>query len=315
MSTAIRVGIVGATGRAGSSILNGLLASETQFDITVLARPTSINSEANNELKSRGIRIVAADLTGPKDDLVKTVKGIDIIISCIVFSSLGDQIPLAEAAKQAGVKRFVPCNFSTPAPRGVMDMHDEKDDILAAIQRLYLPYTVIDVGWWIDQSVPAIPSGRTDHVSIKVLDIIPGDGSVPMAYTNLPDIGTFVAKIIADPRTLNKKVFAHTETLSAIQMRDLLEELSGEKVARNYMSADEVHEAIASARSALEKKPGDPNAKFSLMLNQYIDSWGLRGDNTPEIASYLGYLDFKELYPDVKGKTVRARLQEILNGN
>lgn len=71
-----------------------------------------------------------------------------------------------------------------------MDMHDEKDDILAAIQRLYLPYTVIDVGWWIDQSVPAIPSGRTDHVSIKVLDIIPGDGSVPMAYTNLPDIGT-----------------------------------------------------------------------------------------------------------------------------
>lgn len=94
-----------------------------------------------------------------------------------------------------------------------------------------------------------------------------------------------------------------------------MEELSGEKVARNYMSADEVHKAIASARSALEKKPGDPNAKFSLMLNQYIDSWGLRGDNTPEIASYLGYLDFKELYPDVKGKTVRARLQEILNGN
>ncbi|KAI0847983.1 isoflavone reductase family protein [Daldinia vernicosa] len=315
MSTAIRVGIVGATGRTGSSILNGLLASETQFDITALTRPTSVNSEANNELKSRGVRIVAADLTGPKDDLVKAVTGIDIVISCIVFSSLGDQIPLAEAAKQAGVKRFVPCNFSTPAPRGVMDMYDEKDDILAAIQRLYLPYTVIDVGWWIDQSVPAIPSGRTDHVSIKVLDIIPGDGSVPVAYTNLPDVGTYVAKIIADPRTLNKKVFAHTETINAIQMRDLLEELSGEKVARNYLSADEVHKAIASARSSLQKNPGEPTAKFNLILNQYIDSWGLRGDNTPEMASYLGYLDFKELYPDVKGKTVRARLQEILNGN
>ncbi|KAI1652957.1 isoflavone reductase family protein [Daldinia decipiens] len=315
MSTSISVGIVGATGRTGSSVLNGLLASETQFDITVLARPTSINSEAKNELKSRGIRIVDADLNGPKDDLVKAVTGIDIIISCIAFPRLGDQIPLVEAAKQAGVKRFVPSNFSTPAPRGVMDMYDEKDDILAAIQRLYLPYTVIDIGWWIDQSVPAIPSGRTDHVCNRVLDIIPGDGSVPMAYTNFPDIGTYVAKIIADPRTLNKKVFAHTETLSAIQMRELLEELGGEKVARNYMSADEVHKTIASMRLALEKNPGDSTAKSNLLLNQYIDSWGLRGDNTPEIASYLGYLDFKELYPDVKGKTVRARIQEILNGH
>ncbi|KAI1473783.1 hypothetical protein K445DRAFT_271344 [Daldinia sp. EC12] len=315
MSAAIKVGIVGATGRTGSSIIKGLLADETKFDITALARPTSLNSEANNELKSRGIRIVAADLTGSKDELIKAVTGLDVIISCIVFSSLGDQVPLAEAAKQAGVKRFVPCNFSTPAPRGVMDMYDEKDDILAAIQRLYLPYTVIDVGWWIDQSVPALPSGRTDHVSVKVLDIVPGDGSVPMAYTNLPDIGTYVAKIIADPRTLNKKVFAHTETLTPIQMRELLEELSGEKITRNYMSAEEVHKAIATARSALEKNPTDPAAKFSLILYQYIDSWGLRGDNTPEVATYLGYLDFKELYPGVKGKTVRARLQEILNGN
>ncbi|KAI1463067.1 isoflavone reductase family protein [Daldinia caldariorum] len=314
MSTAIKVAIVGATGNTGGSIINGLLASETQFEITALARPASVNSEANNSLKSRGIRIVAADLTGPKDELVNTLKGLDIVISCIVYSSLGDQVPLAEAAKQAGVKRFVPCNFSTPAPRGVMDLYDQKDDILAAIQRLYLPYTVIDVGWWIDQLVPALPSGRTDHVSIKVLDIVPGDGSVPIAYTNLPDVGTYVAKIIADPRTLNKKVFAHTETITPIKIREILEELSGEKVTRNYISAEEIEKTIASARYALDKDSADQAAKFNLMVYQYIYSWGIRGDDTPEAASYLGYLDFKELYPGVVGKTVRARLQEILNG-
>ncbi|KAI8956448.1 isoflavone reductase family protein [Daldinia sp. FL1419] len=211
-------------------------------DIAALARPSSVDSEANIAFKSRGVRIVAVDLTGPKDDLVKVIAGMDII------------------------------------------MHS-KDDMLAAIQRLYLPYT----------SVPAVPSGRTNHVRIKVLDIdiVPGDGSAPVAYTDLPDIGMYVAKIIADPRTLNKKIFAHTETLNAIQMRELVEELSGERVTRNYMSAEDVLKGIASARVALEKNPVDLTSKFSLIF-----------------ASYLGYLNFEELYPDMKGKAVKTYIEQ-----
>ncbi|KAI2465041.1 NAD(P)-binding protein [Annulohypoxylon bovei var. microspora] len=314
MSTAVKVVIVGATGKTGKEIVDGLLASETNFDITALARPSSIGSAANNALKSRGVHVAAVDLTGPKEKLVKVLTGIDVVISCIVFSSLNDQIPLVEAAKQAGVKRFVPCDFATPAPRGVMWLRDQKDDVLAAIQRLYLPYTVIDVGWWSSQSVPAIPSGRTDHVVIDVMNILPGDGTVPIAYTDAPDIGHYVAKIIADPRTLNKKVFAYTEVLSTNQVDKLTEELSGEKPIRNHLSADKIRGDIASERSVLANDPTDASTRFSLLVNEYVDSWGLRGDNTPESAKYLGYLDFKELYPDVSGNTMRTVIQEVLDG-
>ncbi|KAI1455917.1 NAD(P)-binding protein [Annulohypoxylon moriforme] len=314
MSTAVKVFIVGATGKTGKSVVNGLIASETNFDITALARPSSIDSEANNALRSRGVHVVAADLTGPKEELVKILTGADVVISCIVYTSLNDQIPLVEAAKEAGVKRFVPCDFGTPAPRGVMIMRDQKRDILAAIQRLYLPFTVIDVGWWSLQSVPAVPSGRTKHVVIDLVNIRPGDGTVPIAYTDLPDIGTYVAKIIVDPRTLNKKVFAYTEVLSTNQVDELVEEISGEKAIRNHLSADKIRNDIASARSALERDPTDQSTKFSLLLNEYVNSWGLRGDNTPESAKYLGYLDFQELYPDVKGKTLRTIIQEVLDG-
>ncbi|KAI1775535.1 isoflavone reductase family protein [Hypoxylon cercidicola] len=314
MAPTIKVGIVGATGKTGKSIVEGLLASETNFDITSLARPSSIDSAANAELKGRGIHVVAADLTGPKEDLVKVLAGIDVVISCIVFSSLEDQIPLAEAAKQAGVGRFVPCDFGTPTTRGVMNLHDRKDDVLAAVQRLRLPYTVIDVGWWIENTVPSIPSGRTDHAVNKLVDVIPGDGTVPIAYTSLTDVGVYVAKIIADPRTLNRKVFAYTEVLTANQFADLMDELSGEKSKRNYLPAHEIQNALVSSRSALEKNPTDSSATVALVLNEYLDSWGLRGDNTPEYAAYLGYLDMKELYPGISGKTTREVFQELLSG-
>ncbi|KAI1373984.1 NAD(P)-binding protein [Hypoxylon crocopeplum] len=314
MSSPTTVGIIGATGRTGKSVVDGLLASETDFEITALARPSSIDSAANNALRSRGVHVVAADLTGSKEDLVKILKGIDVVISCIVFTNLDDQIPLAEAAKQAGVKRFVPCDFSTPMPRGVMEMHDKKEDVLAAVQRLYLPYTVIDVGWWSEHSVPAVPSGRTDQAVSKYFNIIPGNGTVPNAYTDASDIGTYVAKIITDPRTLNKRVFAYTEVLNANQLAEIMEELSGEKVIRNYLSADEIQKALASSRPALVKNPTDFSARLNLVLYEYINSWGFRGDNTPESAAYLGYLDFKELYPGVTGKTMRTFFQEILDG-
>ncbi|KAI1410361.1 NAD(P)-binding protein [Hypoxylon sp. FL1857] len=314
MPTKIKVAVVGATGRTGKSVTDGLLASDTDFEITALTRPSSISSAANNALKDRGVRIVAVDLTGPQEDLVQALTGVDVIVSCIVYSSLDDQIPLAEAAKKAGVKRFVPCDFSTPAPRGVMLLHDQKDDVLAAIQRLYLPYTVIDIGWWSQQAVPAVPSGRTDHAVNKILNIVPGDGTIPIAYTDLADIGTYVAKIIADPRTLNKKVFAYTDVLSTNQATELMEELSGETVIRDKLSAEEIFGRIASARSALEKDPTDTAARFALLFNEYVYSWGLRGDNTPESAAYLGYLDFKGLYPGIQGKTMRTVFQEALEG-
>lgn len=37
---------------------------------------------------------------------------------------------------------------------------------------------------------------------------------------------------------------------------------------------------------------------FALATAQYFLTLAIRGDNTPENAKYLGYLDGKDLYPD-----------------
>lgn len=95
-------------------------------EITALTRESSLQKPVVVDFKNRGVNIVTTDLRGPKKDLVDLLRGIDVVISCIFFLNLKDQIPLIEAAKEAGVKRFVPSSFGTPAPRGgVMRLADQ----------------------------------------------------------------------------------------------------------------------------------------------------------------------------------------------
>lgn len=70
--------------------------------------------------------MVSADLKGSQDVLVDLLSGIDVVISAIFFGSLEDEIPLADAAKRAGVKRFVQSAFMVVIPpRGVVDFREK----------------------------------------------------------------------------------------------------------------------------------------------------------------------------------------------
>lgn len=66
-------------------------------------------------------------------------------------------------------------------------------------------------------------------------DEIIGDGNMTTALTDLRDIGRFVALIIKDPRTLNKKVLAYNLVSTQNKIYDLMEEISEEKIERNYV--------------------------------------------------------------------------------
>ena len=48
--------------------------------------------------------------------------------------------------------------------------------------------------------------------------------------------------------------------------------------------------------------------------NQYLISMGIRGDNTPEYAKYLGYLTSKDLYPDMNFIKFEDYVRELLDG-
>lgn len=77
-------------------------------------------------LRNSGISVRLGDTSAPVSELVKVLKGVDIFISAIGPRVQHEQLRLVDAAKEAGVKRFVPCAFITVAPvGGVMLLRDD----------------------------------------------------------------------------------------------------------------------------------------------------------------------------------------------
>ncbi|KAH7010472.1 hypothetical protein EDB80DRAFT_611341 [Ilyonectria destructans] len=303
----MKVAIVGASGETGRSIVDGLVNSDVHFEITALVRPSSLEKPRVKDLKARSIHVVSANLQGPQDELINILKGIDVVISAIHYQSLSDEIPLSIAAKAAGVKRYVPCFFATVAPRGVMYLRDSKEDILDHIKRLYLPYTVVDVGWWYQITLPRVPSGRFDYALLAPNNTVFAGGNVSIAFTDVRDIGKYVARIISDPQTLNKKVFAFTETKTQKQVFELVEKVSGERLERTEVSAADIELKLDEVRKS--------NTLDEMQANyEYCNSWGVRGDNSPDHARYLGYLIAEDLYPGFKGRSLETFVRDIVDG-
>lgn len=93
-------------------------------EVKALARPDS--SKAPDAARLQGVhRVSAADLSGPQDELVSVLKGIDCVMCILPPHLTRQQVPLANAALTAKVKRFVPNMWSaTCPPKGVMKIRE-----------------------------------------------------------------------------------------------------------------------------------------------------------------------------------------------
>jgi hypothetical protein len=71
---------------------------------------------------------------------------------------------------------------------------------------------------------------------------------------------------------------------------------------------------VAHATEKFDTEPENVRNRIMIYTAQYAYSKYVRKDNTPEYASYLGYLDARELYPDFKPKTFREFVVDLLDG-
>ncbi|KAI0657639.1 NAD-P-binding protein [Cubamyces menziesii] len=292
--------IAGATGRTGESIVKGLLASGN-FRIAALVRPESISKPIVETFRRSGVEIRIGDINDSEEKLTEALAGVDVFISTVVAWLIDEQKGAIRAAKAAGVKRVIPCDWATPGDKGVRGLHDQKLAIREFIQELGLPYTFIDVGWWMQVSLP-LPE-RSNSLLKESTNTIYGDGSKRILLTDLNHIGTYVARIIADPRTLNQAVMIWEEEPTQLEIREIGARVSAEgdalRARRAYVSEDQLRKELAEAKAALKKDPTDIAAKTTIVVNEYMLSVHILGENSLENAKRLGYLDVQELYPDM----------------
>ncbi|KAJ5018831.1 Isoflavone reductase-like protein TP7 [Colletotrichum sp. SAR 10_99] len=319
ISNAIKVAVYGAAGESAGLIVDQLLASTTPcFEVTALVRPSSILKPDYAKLAQRGVEIVAIDLEGPEVDAARILKGQDIVIASVPPNALDSQLPLIRASKLANIKRFIPTAFAMALdPKGISSVQSMKEKVYKELESCEIPYTIIDVGWWYNGFIPEVPSGKTDH-AIALPDflrnLIPGDGNMKTYVIDNEDVGKFVARIIVDPRTVNKRVMAAGASMSFNEMFTIAEELTGDLVTRKHVPAEELKSMIVGAASQLQS---DSN-KYLLLVGklwlEYYYSSFIDGDNSPEGVKHFGYIVAGDLYPDFKPTTFRDFFQETLDG-
>lgn len=158
-----------------------------------------------------------------------------------------------------------------------------------------------------------------------------GAGDVKTAVTCRVDIGRFVARTLADPRTLNSYVFCHAEEVTQTEIYRIAESVSetnfdsAKNHVRNKLSfktfifilnyeqlpVNVIVEAISQAKEQAKINPSATQLNLNLIMQEYLNSLFVHGDNTLETAKKLGALDARTLYPDFKPTTLKEYAVEF----
>ncbi|TFK78526.1 NAD-P-binding protein [Polyporus arcularius HHB13444] len=306
--------ILGGTGYTGQSIVDGLLKSGN-FRVAVLVRPTSVTKPATDKLKASGVEIRVGNLTDDYEKLKQHLQGVDVLISAVDARVIGQQREIFRAAKEVGVQRVIPCDWATPGARGVRMLTDVKLDIREYLKELGVGYTIIDVGWWMQLFLP-FPLRSNAAPQLKEMSwSIYGTGESRNLLTNLHHIGTWVGRIIVDPRTLNNSVIIWEDEATQKDAHEIGARVSGDGDAlrqkRIYVSEEDVQQRIAEGRAAFAKDPNDFLSIMKVFGSQYMLSMHFLQENTLENAKRLGYLDARELYPDIPAQSLEDYAKEF----
>ncbi|TBU52273.1 NAD-P-binding protein [Dichomitus squalens] len=270
--------VLGATGKTGQSIVRGLLRSE-EFRIAALIRPSSLSKPATEQLRTSGIDIRAGDITDDYESLKKTLQGVDTLSSSVFALLIEQQKDIFRAAKELGVKRVVPCDFGSPGARGVRVLHDMKLAMRDFAKDLGVPYTFIDVGWWMQYYLP-LPLRSTIPEAKKQKNWqIYGPGDKPILVTNVEHVGEYVAQIITDKRTA----------------REIGERVSGDSDAleakRVHLNPEDITRWTAEGRAHVGARIRSLEDYSKHLQYDYHYSMHVLHESTLENAKRLGYLD------------------------
>ncbi len=149
--------VAGSTGMLGSKIVSALLE---KGDVNVRAMVRSLNdsNEKNRKkidaMRAKGATIVEGDAMKP-ETLLPLCAGIDVVVSVISNNevTVPGQKNLIDAAKQQGVKRFIPSDYSADYRKldyGDNDNLDKRKEVLDYLQHSGLEYTLVLNGAFMD---------------------------------------------------------------------------------------------------------------------------------------------------------------------
>ncbi|CAG8533472.1 10495_t:CDS:2 [Paraglomus occultum] len=276
------VTVAGGTGGLGFHIVDALL-SDGSFKVKVLRRLPKTANEKAELLASKGAEIIYADYN-QHDDLVKALSGTDALISAASpavakhesdFDAL--QMPLLNAAKAAGVRRFIPSEWGVETKPGDHPLTDTKAAFREKVEQSGLEYTRIACGLFAEYLGWCGFDVKNKTAKFYV------DPDTTVAVTCMSDIGKYAAESLKLEACRNASIKVAGSRYSLKEILKLFEEATGSKwkftvdegVRHRYAnqidpipSPIEVFIATLSASASFENIDND---KFSFSPRPLVD--------------------------------------------
>ncbi|KIK40646.1 hypothetical protein CY34DRAFT_807005 [Suillus luteus UH-Slu-Lm8-n1] len=182
--------IIGAGPNIGIHIVKAFLAISTP--ILIIARPASTNVAAL-PVDDPNLKVVRADYTSVSEisTILREYK-VDVLISAVtlVFGGVVGQNVLADAAKEAGVKLFVPSEFGIKPQLAKGGLAFQKTDFAVYAKSIGLPTLRVFNGLFYE-FVPWL-TALADTGKFHILN----KGETPGSFTAVSDVAGYVAHIL-----------------------------------------------------------------------------------------------------------------------
>jgi hypothetical protein len=286
------VTLLGANGTVGPMVLHALV--NDGFNVTVLKRSSS--SSPTNTYPP-GVKIATINDAFAVQDLVPVLANQDALVVTIKGTQVDIQKRLADAAVQAGVKRFIPadfgsCDSSSPRAQDCVPLFGNKTELRSYLTHLArenegFTWSSIVCGHFFDWQTAFLHIWPRE----KRADMVkPGD-RVRASYSTLARVGEATSRVLQRPaETANRVLFVQSFCITQVAIVEAFEKASGAKYDV------QVFEAEAYEREQKAKRDeGDKDAIENLvwMLGAVEGNWEEREEFAMGVLG-LGSEDLEE---------------------
>lgn len=256
--------VVGANGRLGRTILDALLA-EPSFTVTVIARSSSKSTFP------AGVNTKQISDSFPAEELIPALQGQDAVITTVSGINSKLQIQIADAAVQAGVKRFIPADFgsfdsSSELSLKMMPQYVAKGDVRRHLETLAerddtatFSWTSLVCGHFFDYLPDGLLQVFPDRHYARIFD----GGEIKWSATTLNTVAqATVAVLLKAQETRNRRLFIESFLITQNQLLTVLERVTGRKWDAEHVDSQKF---MLETKSEIERDPGNHVAREDLV--------------------------------------------------
>jgi len=288
--------VVGSTGNLGSEICRRLTAKG--LAVRGLVRSTSA-PEKVAQLKAMGVETVTGDLRNPSS-LAAACQGMDTVITTAtttISMQPGDSIPvtdqqgqldLVQAARQAGVRKFVYISI----PQGIepCPLTTAKRTVEKTVMSSGMDHTILCPGIFME--IWLSPALGFDHPNAKAT--IYGDGHSENAYISLGDVAEYAVQSLDNPAASNTMLeLGHPQTYSLLEIVRIFEKACGKPFDLQFITAANLESQRDAATDPLQNS-------FAAMMHSMAT--GIHVDTSRA----------QKAFPDIKLKSVKEFTQDVI---